>query len=154
MIASRPTYKPHSVPPSVDGAAIISLARKLPGASCSLPGAFYGTGRPNAPVWPCSRRGLPGRRHYWRRRWSLTPPFHPRAHLPEGRSRNLLSVALSVGLLRPAVSRRRARWSADFPQLGLTPNRDRPVDLDIFIIPANAGHSEGTLFVALHPRRR
>lgn len=30
------------------------------------------------PAWPCSRWGLPGRRHRCRRRWSLTPPFHPR----------------------------------------------------------------------------
>ena len=30
------------------------------------------------PAWPCSWWGLPGRRHRCRRRWSLTPPFHPR----------------------------------------------------------------------------
>ncbi len=30
------------------------------------------------PAWPCSWWGLPGRRHCCRRRWSLTPPFHPR----------------------------------------------------------------------------
>jgi len=29
-------------------------------------------------VWPCSRRGLPGRPPFGGRRWSLTPPFHPR----------------------------------------------------------------------------
>ena len=32
---------------------------------------------PIAPAWPCSGWGLPGRRHCCRRRWSLTPPFHP-----------------------------------------------------------------------------
>ena len=48
------------------------------------------------PAWPCSRWGLPGRWHCCRRRWSLTPPFHPRRksrpfrqctsllHLPSG----------------------------------------------------------------------
>ena len=46
--------------------------------SCSTPGAFCGTSRPNAPAWPCSRWGLPGREHHCPRRWSLTPPFHPR----------------------------------------------------------------------------
>jgi len=29
------------------------------------------------PAWPCSRRGLPDDLHYCKRRWSLTPPFHP-----------------------------------------------------------------------------
>ena len=33
---------------------------------------------PFRPAWPCSWWGLPGRRHHCRRRWSLTPPFHPR----------------------------------------------------------------------------
>jgi len=28
------------------------------------------------PAWPCSWRGLPGRLHCCKRRWSLTPPFH------------------------------------------------------------------------------
>jgi hypothetical protein len=42
-----------------------------------------------------------------------------------------LSVALAVGLPRPAVSRRRALGSADFPQPdALTrPSRDHPADL-------------------------
>jgi hypothetical protein len=39
-----------------------------------------------------------------------------------------LSVALSVGLPRPAVSRHRALWSADFPRPGI-PGRDHPASL-------------------------
>lgn len=73
---TRSTYKPHSVPRRV---VIIYLGRRLLDASCSLPGAFCGTSRPNAPAWPCSRWGLPSRRHRCPRWWSLTPPFHPHA---------------------------------------------------------------------------
>jgi hypothetical protein len=51
------------------------------------------------PAWPCSRWGLPGRRHYCRRRWSLTPPFHP--HLPEISGRHYASL-LHLPSGRPA----------------------------------------------------
>ena len=42
------------------------------------------------PAWPCSRWGMPGRRHCCRRRWSLTPPFHPCPPVegPRGSQRN------------------------------------------------------------------
>jgi hypothetical protein len=50
---------------------------------------------PIAPVWPCSKWGLPGRQHCCQRRWSLTPPFHPYPRRSAtGRS---FSVALSAG---------------------------------------------------------
>ena len=45
-----------------------------------------------------------------------------------------LSVALSIGLLRLAVSQRRALWSADFPQPVTCTSRDHPVNLDDSII--------------------
>lgn len=74
-----------------------------------------------APAWPCSRRGLPGRLHYCKRRWSLTPPFHH--HRPPVRAGQLF---VSVALFRqvhasrrfpvPGAIRRRALWSADFPR--------------------------------------
>lgn len=61
--------------------AIICLHPASPQGSSGLPDA---QGRRAAPAlmgfasaWPCSRWGLPGRRHCCRRRWSLTPPFHP-----------------------------------------------------------------------------
>ena len=44
-------------------------------------------------------------------RCALTAPFHPYPALPGG----LLSVALSVGSPRLAVSQHRALWSPDFP---------------------------------------
>jgi len=73
------------------------------------------------PAWFCSRWGLPGRRHCCRRRWSLTPPFHPY------RTNSAVVFCGPIrGLPRPGVTRHRALWSADFPQ---TPCGvcDRPV---------------------------
>ncbi len=70
--------------------AVIYLGRRLPAASCGLPG---GRGRRAAsrrlrsafpPAWPCSRWGLPGRACHQARRWSLTPPFHPYRPLGAG----------------------------------------------------------------------
>ena len=82
-----------------------------------------------APAWFCSRWGLPGRRHCCRRRWSLTPPFHPYRTNP---------ADIFCGPFRrfshPGVTRHRALWSADFPQ---TPAGacDRPAGLrSTFII--------------------
>lgn len=47
-----------------------------------FPSAASGQARKEfAPAWPCSRWGLPGRRPCGRRRWSLTPPFHPDRHV-------------------------------------------------------------------------
>ena len=45
-------------------------------------------------------------------RWALTPPFHHDLRI-EGR---LFSVALSLGLPPPGVTRHRALWSPDFPR--------------------------------------
>ena len=91
-------------------------AHASPQGSCSLPEAPGGRAAPRprtgfAPAWPCFRWGLPGRRHCCRRRWSLTPPFHP--YLADRESppklndgdilrwaRRSVSVALSAG--RPA----------------------------------------------------
>lgn len=43
--------------------------------------------QPLGPAWPCSRWGFPGRRRHRRRRWSLTPPFHPCGPLLRGSNR-------------------------------------------------------------------
>jgi len=66
--------------------AIISLGEASPPRSSSLPEtstssdvAILGCLTDEQSIvsaWPCSRRGLPGRAHYWTRRWSFTPPFH------------------------------------------------------------------------------
>jgi hypothetical protein len=80
-----------------------------------------------APAWPCSWRGLPGRRHCCRRRWSLTPPFHPypRVKAPRGPakagcavfdSRAVVFCGPIRGLPRPGVTRHPALGSADFPR--------------------------------------
>ncbi len=68
--------------PSTPAWAIIYLGPTSPWGSCSLPRAQRGRAAPRSqasftPAWPCSRWRLPGRRHCCRRRWSLTPPFHP-----------------------------------------------------------------------------
>ncbi len=43
-------------------------------------------------------------------RWALTPPFHPYPFRG-----GILSVALSVALRLPGVTRRHVLWSSDFP---------------------------------------
>jgi len=84
--------------------AIIYLGPTLPPGSSSLPGAQGGRAVPRsfdlAPAWPCSRWGLPGRRHCCLRRWSLTPPFHPHSGHGTLCPERFFSVALSAG--RPA----------------------------------------------------
>jgi len=45
-------------------------------------------------------------------RWALNPPFHP--YLLLG---GIFSVALSLALRLPAVSRRHVLWSPDFPPI-------------------------------------
>jgi hypothetical protein len=126
------------------GAAIISLGAALPTRSSSLPEARrieqIRTARRTvqfASVWPCSRWGLPGRRHCCRRRWSFTPPFHPRR---AARGNLLLCGPLPAGHPAPGVARHRALRSADFPRtsalsqgtlaLGGSSRRDRPANLD------------------------
>lgn len=77
----RSAYKPGFVP-CRGTAAIISLARRLPGGSSGLPESVDGPGRPSPPIWPCSRWGLPSQpvtrllvRSYIK---ALRPaPFHP-----------------------------------------------------------------------------
>jgi len=59
-----------------------------------------------APGGVCPAAMLP------RRRCALTAPFHPYRL-----KRRFVSVALSVGFRRPAVSRRPVRRSSDFPLL-------------------------------------
>ena len=94
--------------------ATIYLRHASRHAWCSLPGTALPRGEQETsrllrerlsrarivPAWPCSRRGLPGRQHYCRRRWSLTPPFHP-CWGETGSPRRYVSVARSGELPRP-----------------------------------------------------
>lgn len=69
----------------------------------------HGAGSP-VPAWPCSGWGLPSRRRYRRRWWSLTPPFHPclcplgpsavcsLLHFPSGHPAWKLSSTLPCGV--------------------------------------------------------
>ena len=51
-------------------------------------------------------------------RWALTPPFHPDPKCRKRRKGGLFSVALSLGLLRPGVTRHRR-----FMESGLSSRR-------------------------------
>ena len=101
---------------SVSDGEIIYLGSASPPISSGAPGAFFGTGRSTAPASPCSRWGLPGRRHCCPRRCALTAPFHPRI-----RRCNLLSVALAVRLPCPAVNRHRRPMECGLSSTGTGP---------------------------------
>ena len=134
--------KPHSVGNRLFTArtlAIIYLGCMSPCISCSLPettGVSLGDEQPPthkgfASAWPCSWRGLPGRNHYWLRRWSLTPPFHPHWFNMADAMLNLSGMFLwpdPAGYPAPGITRRLALWSADFPRLRLAKPRspDQP----------------------------
>ena len=75
----RPAYKPHFVRWRKVGLRSEEFLPDAPPGRSSLYAAYPELKRREqrlVPAWPCSRRGLPGRLHYCRRRWSLTPPFH------------------------------------------------------------------------------
>ncbi len=87
----------------------------MPAASSSLPGS--GAGHPErSPIWPCSGWGFHGRpvTRTPVRSYRTISPLPPR----RAEGWRYVSVALSVGSRRPAVSRHPARWSSDFPPAG------------------------------------
>jgi len=94
----------------------IPLGRPSPGASCNRPGRQRGSAPgpqgPAIPIWSCSRWGLPCRRRCRRRGALLPHPFTLAAPRHSVRSAEglggLLSVALSLGLPPPGVTRHRA----------------------------------------------
>lgn len=73
-----------------------------------------------APICPCSGWGLPSRVVAG----TLVRSYHTVSAFPRKRG-VFFSVALSVGLPRPAVSWHPALWSPDFPHSGQRPVRDR-----------------------------
>ena len=107
-----------------DAATIISLVRRSPGGSSSLPGSRNGPDQPCSHIWPCSRWGLPSQpvtrllvRSYIKdgvpHLFTLT-----QARGPGG----ILSVALSLSFARRCrrtrtvgVTHHRVLWSPDFP---------------------------------------
>jgi hypothetical protein len=74
----------------------------------------------------CSRWGLPSRPGHPGRWWSLTPPFHPDRPRRNAAVGGLLSVALSRGSPRVAVSHHRALRSPDVPRPVTVGDRTRP----------------------------
>ncbi len=88
---------------------IIYLRLRLLEASSSQPGDRPGARSP--PIWPCSGWGLPCLQCHHRSGELLPPHFA----LPPINRGGIVSVALSVGLPRLAVSQHPALWSSDFP---------------------------------------
>jgi hypothetical protein len=108
--------KPGSVPPACEhaNATIIPLDRPLPDGARDLPGRL-GRRRPaglldrrDAPIWSCSRRGLPCRPGYPVRGGLLPHPFTLTPLRRKALKGGLLSVALSLGSPPAGVTRRLA----------------------------------------------
>ncbi len=91
----------------------IHLGRPLPDASRDLPGRRRGNPPADvspraAPIWSCSRWGLPCHCRYRQRGALLPHPFTLARLRPSGASAGgLLSVALSLGSPPPGVTRHR-----------------------------------------------
>jgi hypothetical protein len=119
-------------PSSVSGRGrrrAISLGRRSPAASSSLPGtrATLRPQRRGPRLRPCLallRVGFTMPLPLPAARWSLTPPFHPClcSAVTRGAIGGLFSVALSSASRRPGVTRHPALRSSDFPR----PPPERP----------------------------
>ena len=104
--------KPSSVPLARGGSFLWGHRLRRPQAA--YPGLEW-SGPLLAPVWPCSRWGLPCRSRY-RSRGALLPHRFTLACAPERAIGGLLSVALSIASRRPGVTRHSALRSSDFPR--------------------------------------
>ena len=114
------------------GMAAIYLGAPLPTRSC---GATRGTGRTplTPPISPCFGWGLPSFRHRCRN-GELLPRLFTLAGADALSARRYVSVALSVGSPRPAVSGHPVRRSSDFPPrfLGATARLPRSDNYSAF----------------------
>jgi len=110
-----------------DRAVIIHLGRRSPAASSDLPGSIGRAILKRFPIRSCSGWGLPGFPCCHENRWALTSPFHPYLQKTGG---GLLSVALSLGLPPPGVTRHPALRSSDFPPALIAPAITLPPQTD------------------------
>ena len=96
---------------------IIPLARSLLSGSSSLPGSITRAVWTRSPIWPCSVRGFACRPCCHRRGALLPHLFTLARRTPRGApAGGMFSVPLSFGSPRPAVNRRTALRSSDFPR--------------------------------------
>ena len=117
-------------------AVIIHLGPVLPQTSMQptrMTGLKTGWGKPRViPIRSCSRWGLPCRRHCWRARWALTPPFHPYKFGKPKKRYTFCCTFPRVGGHARFPGRKLSGivfpWSPDFPLLRLfsTCNSDHP----------------------------
>lgn len=124
---ARTACKPDSVPGGGHRRwTAIHLRRLSPDACCCLPGSpepkplrGHAARDPYSALLPVGLAmpvRLPGPR------WALTPPFHPCPEFPGG----LFSVALSLGLPRPGVTRHRCFVESGLSSDGGFINHQRP----------------------------
>ena len=93
----------------------IPLGAASPQRSSSTPGD--GSSQPIVPLFGLAPSGVyRALRRCPRRRWALTPPFHPCHACLAASFGGLLSVALAVASRRPGVTWHSALWSPDFPR--------------------------------------
>ena len=132
------------------GTAAIYLGAPLPTRSC---GATRGTGRTplTPPISPCFGWGLPSFRHCCRN-GELLPRLFTLANA-DGAARRYVSVALSVGSPRPAVSGHPVRRSSDFPPrfLGATARLPRPSSVAYIAPPRHSPFSRAEKFRSPNP---
>lgn len=143
----------------------IPLGRASPHASSCLPGCLGGSGPaaisrrispPRHPYMALLPVGLAMRGTLPPPRWALTPPFHPCPRAERGGG--LFSVALSVGLPRPGVTRHRCFLESGLSSTAARPQRPsgppRAPHLCAGGGAVNGDRSEGARRGAVRPRPR
>ncbi len=139
-VAGRGPRDGHSSGAPVTGRLARPTRASDPKADCGGPGP------PRAPIWSCSRRGLPCRTRR-RARGALLPHPFTLARRPQARAGGLLSVALSLGSPPPGVTRLRASVE---PGLSSTARRRRRPSGRL----ADSGYASAAARSRLSPGRR